>query len=851
MKWPTFTDPSPNDQYSFSFKPGDNQPLRVLIVIGLLFMVAFLWVYFQPENRGYSWLFGMLTVSAVFKLLRLLHEWYHYWEVRPTTPPTPTRTWSVDVLTTYCTGEPREMVVNTLQAIQCITYPHTAYLCDEANDPYLRQLCADLGVIHVTRTDRTDAKAGNINNAMRQATGEICLIIDPDHVPVPDFLDHVLPYFDNPSVGFVQCAQGYYNRKESVVAFGATEQTYSFYGPMMTSMSNYGTAQAIGANCTFRRAALDSIGGHANGLSEDMHTAMRLHAGGWQSVYVPLPLSYGLVPATLSAYYKQQLKWARGTFELLVTTYPAVFSRLSGRQRLHYGTMPLYCLLGTVQLLDLLIPILSLVAMRLPLQVDLLLFGTVYIPLLLTGFLIRQYAQRWLIEKHEAGFHLVGGIVASGTWWVYVLGLVYTLFRVKVPYIPTPKDDQPRNHFLLVLPNLLMGLLTLGAIGYSIYWYGRFTLNNIYFQLMIGFGLLNGLILMLNVVAGQELTLLHVTNWLARMSDRRKKLWSIRIIVWNLRYGLYDWLRRAAVLLLSGVVLLTISVAWLTYQSKMADAPINLRFANTQAFYTGLASPSSVPLVRIQSSEKPIRVHHLRWPVTSGSTIEIPVRSNLTNQLPLLYLEPTGLRGGLETDMRAFLMSILNGERDAALDRFVRDVRTYNRPVLASFMPEFDNSAQPWGLVQECNLVLCQRAWQYVVRFCRERQANTIAWVWCPGLPASLVAYYPGGDFVDWLGFTVVNDPDKAPDNRQHSFAALFQLSYVAVRSHVDYSIRQKPILITRLGSVAGGSAGRRWTTEATELIQERYPQIRGIVFADEAALERHRPAQMVIQAKR
>ena len=439
MKWPTFTEPTPNPDYNFSSVSSHRRPIRMLVAMGIVFMLAFLFVYFQPINRGYPCLYCLLTISVVFKLLRLIHEWYHYWRVELPKRPDPSRTWTVDVFTTYCSGEPYEMVVNTVHAILRIRYPHTTYLCDETNDPYLRQICSELGVRHVTRIDKTDAKAGNINNALYEATGQICLIIDPDHVPVPDFLDHVLPYFEQPNIGFVQCVQGYYNRKQSAVAFGATEQTYGFYGPMMTSMGRYGTAQAIGANCTFRRSALDSIGGHANGLSEDMHTAMRLHANGWQSVYIPLPLSYGLVPATLSAYYKQQLKWARGTFELLVSVYPYVFSGLSWRQRLHYATLPLYYLLGLVQLIDLLIPIVSLVLMKLPLKMDLLLFSAVYFPLLLTAFLIRQYAQRWLIERHEAGFHLVGGILASGTWWVYVLALFYTIFRIRVPYITHAK----------------------------------------------------------------------------------------------------------------------------------------------------------------------------------------------------------------------------------------------------------------------------------------------------------------------------------------------------------------------------------------------------------------------------
>ena len=68
---------------------------------------------------------------------------------------------------------------------------------------------------------------------------------------------------------------------------------------MMMTMNHYGTVLAIGANCTFRRTALDSIGGHAAGLAEDMHTSMQLHAKGWKSVYVPAVLARGLVPSTL------------------------------------------------------------------------------------------------------------------------------------------------------------------------------------------------------------------------------------------------------------------------------------------------------------------------------------------------------------------------------------------------------------------------------------------------------------------------------------------------------------------------------------------------------------------------
>ncbi|QKZ13409.1 glycosyltransferase family 2 protein [Spirosoma sp. KUDC1026] len=881
MSWPVFTEPSPNENYNFSYRKKDRTPIRILILIGMLFMGAFLWMYFQPQNRGYTLLFVLLSVSICLKLFRLLHEWYHYWQVVPPKPAAINRHWHVDIFTTYCADEPYEMVINTLRAIQNIDYPHTTYLCDEEGDPYLSMICEELGVEHIVRHDRKDAKAGNINNALQVAEGDICLILDPDHIPVPDFLDHVLPYFQDPKVGFVQCVQGYYNRKESLVAYGATEQTYTFYGPMMTTMGSYGTAQAIGANCTFRRDALDSIGGHAAGLSEDMHTAMQLHAKGWKSVYVPLPLSYGLVPATLSAYYKQQLKWARGTFELLFVTYPRLFSAFTWRQRLHYLTMPLHYLTGVVQLIDLLIPILALVMMRLPLKLDLMVFATAFLPLFTTTLLIRQYAQRWLIEKHEAGFHVLGGILSSGTWWVYLLGLIYTICRVEVPYLPTPKQDRLRNNVLLCLPNILMIGLTLGALGYSIYHYGRFAVSNFYSQLMIGFSLLNVLILTINVVIGQEQSLAVVKKWVQRQTFPRSGMRIFRLAAWYVRHGIYGWLRISAIPLAVLVLLLTTGLIAYDQKKRSADITNDIQHATTQPFYYGLLADEPVRDTSTRAdtsmSASPKRVflpdmviapQHLAWPTSQRTTvmpvtadsslvtdadspdssakgtdrkllITSPAWSVASNQLPLLYLEPALPETETSRALERWLLGVKEGKRDTVLINFFDEIKRYRRPVLLSFAPGFDDTTRQWGTGNEKLLALYRQAWQYVVRFSHKRNVTNVTWVWCPTEPSTIIAYYPGADCIDWIGVEAVDDPARADDHRSHSFASRFQLMHSTIRTHITYDIRQKPILLTRLGQPAGQVRNRqdkKWLQDALDSIRERYPEIRGILFSREQA---------------
>ena len=442
--------------------------VRLLIVMALVQLALFSRWFLQPEHRGDPLPFYLLTAALAFKIFRWVHVWYQYWSVQELPPRRSRRTWTVDVFTTACPGEPYDMIERTLRAMVRMRGAHRSFLCDEGNDPQLQALCRRLGVIHITRSERKDAKAGNVNNALRQSDGEICVVLDPDHEPCPSMLENVLGYFEDEGVGFVQTAQGYRNQGASLIARGGAEQTYQFYGPMMMGMQRHGVVQAIGANCVFRRTALESIGGHAPGLAEDMHTAMRLYARGWRSVYVPEMLTRGLVPSSLSAYYKQQLKWACGCFDLLFYVYPRLFRGFTLQQRLHYFCKPLYYARGLFGLIDIAVPILCLAGGFVGWRVAPLEFAVWFAPLLLLSALIHYATQWWLFESAEQGSHVFGGLLKSGTWWVYLTGMVCSIFRIRVPYIPTPKEDVAENAWLLSLPNVAAALASVAAIAYGL-----------------------------------------------------------------------------------------------------------------------------------------------------------------------------------------------------------------------------------------------------------------------------------------------------------------------------------------------------------------------------------------------
>src|SRR6185369_3797798 len=92
---------------------------------------------------------------------------------------------------------------------------------------------------------------------------------------------------------------------------------------------------------------------------------------------------------------------------------------------------------------------------------------------------------------------MVGGLLLIGTWWVYILGLVYTVIRKKVPYIPTPKDDKDATSWKLQIPNAAVLLISAAAIIYGLWrdW-------NPFSVVMAGIAFLNCLIMLFNIVAG-------------------------------------------------------------------------------------------------------------------------------------------------------------------------------------------------------------------------------------------------------------------------------------------------------------------------------------------------------------
>ena len=429
-----------------------------------------IWVYFswwfEHGHLGHPALLLGIGLAAVYVAVQIVLAWYVYDAIEPTAlPPAPPGR-SVDVFVPVY-DESIELVEASLRAAADIRYPHRTYLLDDARDPRFAALAARLGCGYLTRGDHDDAKAGNVNAALSRTSGEFVAVFDTDHLPTPDFLDAMLGGFDDPRVASVQGGVAFHNRHDSLVSRATIEQSYDIYGPTSMGMAGCGAAPIWGSHTTFRRAALEHIGGYQPGLAEDLHTSLRLHAAGWRTVYTPDVHASGLVPSDLRAFTMQQRKWSRGVFGMLFEVYPRVWQHLTWSQRIAYLVRCTYYLVGPLFAVHALLAV-HVLGWGSQAAVDA--FATYLlrcVPLAVAVVAMRRLANElWNVQTDALGFKWRGYTLAFALWPVATGGLVRALLRRPLPHIATPKRRTAEAHPRLVVAQVLMiALLAIGIVA--------------------------------------------------------------------------------------------------------------------------------------------------------------------------------------------------------------------------------------------------------------------------------------------------------------------------------------------------------------------------------------------------
>ncbi len=235
---------------------------RVLALTNLLLgLYYFSYRYTRSINVNALWFAIPLLLAETYSFIGSLLFILTLWKPAVRRAPPPLENASVDVfITTY--NEPLDVIRRTVEAAIRIRYPHRTYVLDDGSRPEVQALCRELGCGYITRGPEWEgrprhAKAGNVNNALMQTSGEFILFLDADQIPAPHFLDRVLGYFRDPDVAFVQTPQYFYNVPPHD-PFGS--QAPLFYGPVQQGKDGWNAAFFCGTNAVMRREALMQLG---------------------------------------------------------------------------------------------------------------------------------------------------------------------------------------------------------------------------------------------------------------------------------------------------------------------------------------------------------------------------------------------------------------------------------------------------------------------------------------------------------------------------------------------------------------------------------------------------------------
>ncbi|BAY23143.1 cellulose synthase [Calothrix sp. NIES-2100] len=349
------------------------------------------------------------------------------------------------------------------------------------------------------------AKAGNLNYAIfsGETSGEFILTLDADHIPKPQFLKRVLPYFYNYNlfvgqyeqnkIAFVQTPQDFYNIPAGD-PFG--HRANLFYGPLQQGKDGMNAAFYTGTNAILRREALISVGLQyfvdeyakdekrldefeliggvsSNSITEDMNTAMRLHSAGWQSVYHHELLAEGLAPDDLSSTLKQKLRWAQGTIQVLVRENPLSKPGLSFWQRLHYFKTMYSYFSGFATVIFICCPIIYFFTGLIPVKTYGYEFALHFFPAFLLNrltFLIAGWGiparEIWRSEQYAIALF---PLLIQAVWSV--------ISGRSIKFQVTPKQRQSGIYFQLVWPQLVIFTLTILGMIWSLY---RFAIGNLH-----------------------------------------------------------------------------------------------------------------------------------------------------------------------------------------------------------------------------------------------------------------------------------------------------------------------------------------------------------------------------------
>jgi len=172
------------------------------------------------------------------------------------------------------------------------------------------------------------------------------------------------------------------------------------------------------------------------------------------------------------------------------------------------------------------------------------------------------------------------------------------------------------------------------------------------------------------------------------------------------------------------------------------------------------------------------------------------------------------------------MKALANGDYDFYIEEWSKQVADFGHPIFIRFGHEMNDPYRyPWG-PQNNQPEDFVAAWKHVIDVFRKNDVDNVIWIWAPQPSHLLYAeYYPGHDYVDWVGVGALNYGTVASWSQWWTFKEIFG-DYYYWLDMID-----KPQMITEMGSLKVGGNRTQWFREAFNHLPTKYPRIKSILF--------------------
>ncbi|MFH0919169.1 MAG: glycosyl hydrolase [Fibrobacterota bacterium] len=223
--------------------------------------------------------------------------------------------------------------------------------------------------------------------------------------------------------------------------------------------------------------------------------------------------------------------------------------------------------------------------------------------------------------------------------------------------------------------------------------------------------------------------------------------------------------------------------------------------------------------------------YYQAWGDEPDNMFKTRVNRNLTRGgfVPLITWEPwiAGFKGYKGQNPEASLHLLASGAFDGYIRSWAREAVRFGKPFFLRPGHEMSNPWYSWSQQYGNTPGAFKAFWQRVYRLFQEEGARNAAFVWNPYTPAD-TAFYPGDDFVDWIGLDIFNFGSLSQEGIWMDFYITTKLLYDAVK------FANKPILVAETGCAAAGGNKNNWYRDMFHsLAAGNFPLIKALVLFD------------------